>query len=135
MGSTLLKDKNKLFVAYKILNDSLFLILLFFVLAVLAESFLPGLITFHFRFYKIVLLLAANLIGLYYVSYLIQEKSTTLENLERAKPNKKTLLALLLVSFIILANTFFRLNILVSLVLVASIYAIGYFLYRVLFEE
>jgi|GEM_PF-652340 len=138
MGYKLLKDKNKLLLEYKLLNDSLFLVSGFFFLAILAESILPGIITFHFRFYKLLLLLLANLIGIYLLSSFIPEIEEPEEMLPRRRffsQNKKTFLALLFLSFIVMANLHFKLNFFVSFILVTSLYAVGYFIYKVIFEE
>lgn len=128
-----LKHTPTLLIIYKILHDSLFLLLLFLLLAVASESFLPGIITFHFRLYKVFLLISVNLMAIYFITATVAEKINAPKVF--LWQNKKTLLALFFLSFIILFNLHFKLNIFLAIVLIASIYATGYLIYRVLFEE
>ena len=69
--------KNKLLIIYKLLSDLLFLLLLFFALALVVDGLIPGIVSTHISFLKIICFIAGNLIALYAVGYLAQITMTS----------------------------------------------------------
>lgn len=68
--------KNKLLIFYKLLGDLLFLLLTFFVLALIADGLLSGLVSSHISFLKILALITLNLAALYAIGYAAEIKIT-----------------------------------------------------------
>jgi len=61
----LLSNRENLKVVYKILHDILFIVLIFFLLALIAEGLIPGIITTHIGFSRVVTFIFVNLLAIY----------------------------------------------------------------------
>lgn len=122
-------NKNSLVITYKILNDLFFLELVFFFIASIAEGILPGIISDHIGFPKIILAVMVNLLAIYFVGKLAGI------NLPLQKTNKKTASFTLLILLLLVFNSFLKLSILLNLFLVIVVAATGYYLYRIILED
>lgn len=121
--------KNYLLIAYKLLNDALLIALTFFLLALIAEGILPGIITSHVRFSEIITFIGFALIASYLIS-----KSTGI-SLEKKKLNKKTAFPMLFILVLLVFNSLVKINIFLNLLILAFALASAYFIYKVVIEE
>lgn len=122
-------SKNNLIVAYKLLNDLLFIEIVFFLLALMGEGVLPGTVTSHVGFSKVIIAVGITILAAFYIG----NKAEI--NLGNSKPNKKTACALVfilvLLIFVSLIKINIFLNIFISLVAIAS----GYFIYKSILDK
>lgn len=121
--------KNKLIITYKLLGDLLFLLLLFFALALVADGLIPGIVSTHISFLKIISLIALSLIALYTIGYLAQIKITA------ERPNKKTTIFLVVISTLLIGNGLFKLNHYLAFSILAITLVCVFFLWRMFFEK
>jgi hypothetical protein len=121
-------NRDKKIIAYKLLNDALFVGLIFFLVAIIGEGVLPGIISSHVGLYKII-------IALLLVVSLINLLALDLQITVVKRPNKKTVIAVLVVLGLLLLNSIFRQSVFFggSIILLTAITT--YFLYRVIFVE
>jgi len=122
------KLKPNLPIIYKLLNDFLFAILIFFVLVMMAEGILSGIIS---RYIPIYLIATIILLDIFFIALIGK-----ILNLSPAKNlNKKTTTLVLVVGGLFVLNSVLKF----SLFLIPAIIAISlvfiYLLYRVLGEE
>lgn len=129
MWEKLQLNKNHLLIAYKILNDVLFVGLVFFFLALVAEGLLPGIITAHVGFPKIIIFILVDLMAISALASAAQIK------IESRKQNKKAAFALLFVLLLLIFNSLIKLNIFLSVFILIILLATGYFFYKAVFEE
>lgn len=122
-------QKNQLLISYKLLADGLFIALTFLLLALLAEGVLPGIITSHIGFSKIITVIGSLLLA----SYLIAK--TAKISFSREKINKKTAYLLLFLLLLLLFNGLIKLNIFLNLFILTTTAIAAYFIYKVIFEE
>jgi len=87
--------------AYKILHDSLLVLLIFFVLALIAEGLLPEIIATHFALYKIALLILGNVLAITGL-----QKVTSIH--EENKINKKIAGSLFFILALLIFNSLFK---------------------------
>lgn len=122
-------NKNNLMIAYKLLNDFLFIEIVFFLLALIGEGILPGTITSHVGFSKIIIAVGITILATFYTG---NKAGISLGN---SKSNKKTVCALVfilvLLVFVSLIKISIFLNIFISLVAIAS----GYFIYKSVLDK
>lgn len=126
---TWLKNKNLLIISYKLLGDVFFLLSLFFALALAVDGLIPGLITDHVSFLRLILLLVFNLAALYAIGNLAGIKFKQKEN------NKKTIVFLSVMAAIFIFNSLFKLNPYLAATIVALVILAGYFSYKNFFAE
>ncbi len=121
-------NRQNLIVIYKILHDSLLVLLIFFVLALIAEGLLPGIISNHFALYKIALLLLVNVLAI-----------TGLQKITGAHEedviNKKIAGSLFFILALLIFNSLFKLNIFLNLFILIFIFATVYFIFKVFQEK
>lgn len=122
-------DKNYLLIAYKLLIDSLSIALAFFLLALIAEGILPGIITNHVGFSKIVAFIGFALIGSYFLARIAGI------SFERKMPNKKAAVLMLLIIVLLIFNSLFKISIFLSLPILIVTLVSFYFIYRVVIED
>jgi len=115
-------------IIFKLLNDLLVLLTLFFFVLVVADGILPGIISNYYDPATVVLLVLANIL---LISFLEKKIGLKLEQ----KSNKKTAIFLLFVLILLVSNTFFHLNIWLNIFLTLLSFLIGYFIYKVFSEE
>ena len=119
-------------VAYKLLHDSLFLIILFFLGALIMEGILPGIISSHIGLYKIILAIAINLSAI----TIFQKKSPRAFPLSSAVKlsRGKIFWTFLFIIFAVILNGLIRLKLFLIPMFVFLIAASIYFSYKVIFE-
>ena len=121
--------KNKLLIIYKLLSDLLFLLLLFFALALVVDGLIPGIVSTHISFLKIICFIAGNLIALYAVGYLAQITMTS------ERQNKKTTTFLAIIGTLIIFNGLLKLNHYLAFAILVITLVCGFFLWRMFFEK
>lgn len=124
---------DNLIIVYKLLADVLFLSLLFFALSLVAEGILPGIVTSHVGFSKIVIFIFFLLVIYYFLGREVG-KSIKTKNIF-AKRNKKTVITLLIISALLIFNIQLKLNLFLNIFVSLVIIATGYFVYRMIFED
>jgi hypothetical protein len=121
--------RGKIIIFYKILNDLLFLLLLFFIFALIAEGLIYGIISIHISFLKLTLLIFINLLAIYAVGFFAKI------NLTNQSLNKKIILTLTILGAILILNSLLRLNIFLAILILAGVLIAGYLSYRIIFEN
>jgi hypothetical protein len=113
-------------IAYKLLNDLLLIEVVFFLLALISEGLLPGIIATHVGFSKIIIIVGVTVLAIFYTGDKADIKLT------KTKINKKTavLLVLLLIAF--LFSSLSRINITLNLFISLSATVAGFFTYKLL---
>ena len=115
-------------IIYKLSNDLLLVLLIFFVVAMVGEAVLPGIISAHVGMYEITLLILLDILG---ISFLGRKLQIGKEKFL----NKKTTIFLIVVTTLFLLNSVLKINFyLIPVVVIISLVSI-YFLYQVLNEE
>ena len=113
---------------YKLLHDALFVMLIFFMLALLAEGLLPGIVSSHFALYKIALLIIGDILAVFGLRKAIG--ITTEGNL-----GKKLIYPFLFLMLLLLFNSMTKINIFLNLFILACILSAVYFIAKVLRED
>lgn len=124
MDSQLPPNRTALIIIYKILNDLLFLCLVFFGLALIADGMIPGIVTDHISFLKIILFLFLLFLAIYALGRFLDL------NFDDQKINKKTALVLAAFSALIIFNSLYKINVILALFITAIAMASGYFIYK-----
>lgn len=119
-------SRNKLLVAYKLLNDVLFILLFFFVLALLGEGLLPGLVSSHLGLYKILIVVLADIIAINFFSVKLEIKSAKFSQ-------QKTAFVLLFVLAALLFNGLLKAGLTLNLSILLLAGLIFYFSYKNIF--
>lgn len=121
-------SRNKLLIAYKLLNDALFILLFFFVLALLGEGLLPGLVSSHLGLYKILIVVLADIIAINFFSVKLEIKSAKFSQ-------QKTAFVLLFVLAALLFNSLLKAGLTLNLLILLLAGLIFYFLYKTILLE
>lgn len=121
-------EKNKLLLAYKLLADALVILLVFFVLSLMAEGVLPGIVSDHFGLYKIAFLTIVGVLALTYLGRVAEIKP-------EEKHDKKTAFVLLFVATLLIFNSLIKINILLNIIILVAVGASGYLIYKLIFED
>ena len=117
-----------LVLAYKLLHDALFVLIIFFISSMIAEGLLPGIISAHIELYKILFAVLLNILAINFIAMKV--------GLNPGKfSNKKTALALLFILAALLFNSMLRINLALNLFFLLVAASVFYFLYKVLFLE
>lgn len=122
-------SQNHQLIVLKLVYDCLFVLLVFFTIAFIADSILPGIISDHLGLYKIVLAIAINIIGIF---ILVKNTGTV------ASPkmtNKKTVFFVLFIVLLLIFNSLLSLSIWLNLFLTILSLVVGYFIYKVFTEK
>lgn len=119
-------SRNKLLIAYKLLNDALFILLFFFVLALLGEGLLPGLVSSHLGLYKILIVVLADIIAINFFSVKLEIKSAKFSQ-------QKTAFVLLFVLAALLFNGLLKAGLTLNLLILLLAGLIFYFSYKNIF--
>jgi len=120
--------KDQLVIIFKLLHDTLLVLLLFFVLALIAEGLLPGIISSHIGLYKIAMAILINILFIFAL-----QKITHADT--ESGVNKKIAYALLFVLLLLLFNSLLKLNIFLNIFILISISVAAYFITKVLQED
>ncbi|HLN18814.1 MAG TPA: hypothetical protein VK255_01425 [Patescibacteria group bacterium] len=119
---------NQMTIAYKLLYDVLFISLLFFFMALIVEGVLPGIITAHIGFTKMVFVIFVIIFGIYILGDHLKISPAS-SNL-----NKKTAGILLSIFVLLIFNSLLKLNIFLNIFIVLTVMITGYFIYKTLSE-
>jgi hypothetical protein len=130
MSSKFLETKkDQMTIAYKILHDILFVILIFFFASLLAEGILPGIIANHFSFTRVIVIIFVNIFVIYVLGNYLKI------SLNPGKKNKKTAFFLLFILTLLIFNSLFKLNVFLNIFILLAVLATGYFVYKAIWEE
>jgi hypothetical protein len=121
-------SRNNLLIIYKLLNDLLFVEVIFFLSALIGEALLPGSITAHVGFSKILIFVGITVLAILYVG----NKSDV--SLSQAKTNKKTASLLLFVLILFIIASLIKISIYLTIILTLSILLVGYYIYKIFFN-
>lgn len=122
-------SKNKLIIAYKLLNDLLFLILLFFIIALVADGLITGIVSNHISFLKIILLLGSNLTAIYILGRFLNL------NLMEEGINKKIAFLLLIMAALLIFNSLLKLNLFLAIFILLITLVTGHFAFKNILED
>jgi len=121
-------------IIYKLLHDSLFMFIVFFILALIAEAVLPGIIISHIGFSKMIFVILINILLLKTLAKKIASDQI-IENIKtKNKSAKKFIVPLLILGALLIFNSQLEMNIFFNLFFILISGAIGYLSYKVLFE-
>ena len=129
---TLLKPskENTLLILNKLLYDSLFGLIIFFTLTLIAEAILPTIVIAHIGFSKIIILILTNILLIKLLTQKITSKQTsTNESL------LKFSMSFVFFGILLIFNNQLGINIFFSLFLILIYISIGYLSYKILFCE
>lgn len=120
-------NKNFLLIAYKLLNDLLFILLIFFAGALIADGLVPGLISDHFSFLRLILVVFFNMAAIYLIAQKLDIPSAPARN-------KKTTIFLSIVAALVIFNGLFEINLYLAIFISILSLIIFYLIYKNLFE-
>jgi len=120
-------SKNNILIIYKLLNDLLFVEAIFFLAALIGEALLPGAITAHVGFSKILIFVGITVLA---ILYLGNEAGVSLS---QVKTNKKTASALVTVLVILLFVSLIKINLILNIILSFFAVLVGYYVYKLIF--
>ncbi len=126
--------KNTLTIFYKLLHDSLFMALIFFILSLITEAILPGIIISHIGFSKMVIAILLNIFLLKLLAKKIAPKQIDANTYSKGSGIKKIIIPLLALSALLFFNNQLGLNIFLNLFFLLASATIGYLGYQVLFD-
>lgn len=98
-------SRETVLLTYKLLHDSLFILMFFFLSAIIAEGLLPGIISLHLALYNVAILILLNILCLSWLSKKCEIPAT------KAK-NKKMLYLFFLIIIALTLNAMMNLNLL-----------------------
>ena len=122
-------NKNKITIFYKLLNDLVFLMLIFFILTLIAEGLLPGLVSSHISFLGIIFFLTLNIFAIYIVGSFLK-----LEISKKETDKKVAFLSATLV-VILIFNSLLKINLFLALIILVLIVISGYLIYTNMIEN
>lgn len=122
-------SKNNLIVAYKLLNDLLFIEIVFFLLALMGEGVLPGTVTSHVGFSKIIIAVGITILAAFYIG----NKAEI--NLGNSELNKKTATLLIFILVLLIFASLIKINILLNIFISLISIASGYFIYKSILDK
>jgi len=117
-------SKRNLIISYKLLNDLLFIEIVFFILAIIGESLLSGTDTSHAIFLGVSILAGITTLTVLYIGNKLGI------NLEYSGLNKKMAVLLILILIMFVLSSLMKINIFLNIVLTFFIIIIGYFTYK-----
>lgn len=121
--------KEYLVIFYKLLHDTLFIFLAMFVLALIAEGLLPGIVSSRMGLGVLLLLTAGNFFAIYLAA--------TAANLDA--PNytvkKTTFFLFLFLLLLLVLNSALKVHTLITITITLSVAIGGYYLYKIVEEE
>lgn len=124
-------SRGKLVILYKLLNEFLFLTLIFFFLMLIGEGLLPGIISTRISFSIVITTILLD-------TLLIRKLASYLNIQRSVEINKKALLFGAFVFAIFILNSLiglFRFNILLAIFVFLLVLLTGYLIYRMAFED
>lgn len=124
-------NKNYLSIIYKLLNDLLFVCLVFFFFMLVGESLLPGIISTRISFSIIIVIILLDMLS-------IRKLGSFLNIENKNKTNEKALLAGAVILVIFILNGLFKLfqfNIFLAILVFLTACLVGYYIYKLTFED
>lgn len=115
-------------IVYKLLHDFLFLMLIFFVLALIADGLLPGIISAHIGFYVPAIIIFATI-------FVINFLSKKFEIEQKNKSHKKTTTFLIVVILLLFLNSIIKITIVFQIILAVLFFLTYYLTYKVFSEK
>lgn len=122
-------NRNILIVLYKVSYDTLFIFLIFFVLALISEILLPGIITSHFGMSKIITLILGNIFLITLLGNHLK-----IENLNQ-KINKKIILGVSFLGILLILNNLKGVSFYLNLFLTTLSIGVVALFYQVIFQK
>jgi hypothetical protein len=126
-------NKNTFIISYKLLHDTLFMALIFFTLALIAEAVLPGIIISHIGFSKMVITILLNVLLLKIVAKKIPLDQSGGDVQFGNKGVEKFIFPLIALGALLLFNNQMGINVFLNLFLLFLGALIGYLSYQILF--
>jgi len=117
-------NQNSIIIIYKLLVDLLFIILFFFALTLLAEGLIPGIVSTHISFSRIIILSFLNIFAIYFVG------NFSKINIAPQKTNKKTTIFMAVFGIILVFNSMLKLNLILALTILFLIIISSYLIYK-----
>ena len=128
-------NEDSLKIIYKLLHDSLFLSIIFFLLALIAEAVLPGIIISHIGFSKIVIIILTNVFLIKILTVKVMPEKIVENNKSKNNSLKKITIPLLILGVLLIFNSQLGMNIFLNIFILFIASAIGYLSYRILFLD
>jgi len=114
-------------ILYKLFNDFLLILLIFFAIGLFIEGMLPGTFSKHVGLYKIAILVLLDVVLIYLLAKNLKIKEIYY--------NKKATILALIVFFLLVINSVIKLNIFLILSIIILVSASVLYLNKVLSEE
>ena len=127
-------DDQKLLVAYKLLHDSLFLALFTLLASMIFEGILPGIITAHIGFSKIIIGVFINLFLIKSLAGKIPSAKTA-PSVRLKKSELAILITIILIGLLLLFGVQSKISSLLNLFIVFCFAACGYLLFEMFFHD
>jgi len=122
-------SRNNLLIIYKLLNDLLFVEAIFFLVALIGEALLPGAITAHVGFSKVLITIGITVLAILYLG------NKTDVKLSETRINKKTAYLLVFILFMLLFVSLVKINLILNITITFMTVAAGYFIYNLILGE
>ncbi|MCX6765916.1 MAG: hypothetical protein NT136_03070 [Candidatus Moranbacteria bacterium] len=116
--------------AYKLLNDALLVLIIFYLAVLIAENVIPGIISSHIGLTKITLPI---LIVIAAISYLGKKYNFTFRENEMKK--SKLLLALTILFLLLISLSLFKFSMIAIAVIVPATFLIFLYFYKLIFSS
>lgn len=127
-------SKNTLTICYKLLHDSLFMLIIFFTLTLIAEAVLPGIIISHIGFSKIIIALLLNIFILNILAKKVTPNQVNKNIYPKNNNLKKIIVIFSALGALLILNSQLGMNIFLNLFLLLICAILGYLSYGVLFD-
>ena len=128
MQNKILIGKEKLLITYKLLNDTLFILLVLFTTSLMAEGLLPGIVSNHVGLYKIAFVILVNL-------FLIVFLFNKLKISHASSHGKKAIIISFVLFIILIFNGMLNIEILLSIFILILVSIIFYLFYKIIGSE
>ena len=123
-------SKNTFLIAYKLLHDALFLLLISFMAMLIAEGALPGIVSSHISFTRVVIMILLILIMI----ILIGKKFQLTYTAPIIKKNK-LLPILVLFAFLLIGNSLLKFALWENMVITLSTLFLFFLFYQIIFDS
>lgn len=122
-------NKNYVLIVYKLLHDALFLLLMFFIFMLIAEGALPGVVSSHISFIRVILPIL-----LIFIFIILIGKKFDLTYTAPAIKKNRLLPVLILLTFLLLGNSLLKFAFWENIIIVISTLFLFLLLYQIIFE-
>lgn len=123
-------NKNTFTIAYKLLHDALFLLLISFVAILIAEGLLPGIISSHISLLKIALAIFLALGFLIFVG-----KNLNIAYNQQTVKKNRLLPALIFLAFLLIGNSLLKFAFWENIIITLVILFLFFLFYQAIFEN